>query len=60
MTPRNFVISRVSSGNSSFADVLVGNDLRKAAVDGWPVDCAIASDLQQGPYAAGEVHVPCG
>lgn len=29
--------------------ILVGNDLRKAVVDGWPVENGIASDLRSGP-----------
>ncbi|KAJ8521109.1 hypothetical protein ONZ45_g2145 [Pleurotus djamor] len=31
----------------------VGSDLRKVVMDGWPVELAIASDIQQGYWDAG-------
>jgi hypothetical protein len=30
---------------------LVGNDLRKAVADGYPIESSIASDLHSGMYA---------
>ena len=46
-----FVSIRASStSNSELKVEIVGTDVRKAALDGWPVDRVIGSDLHQGEF----------
>jgi len=50
------VVSTVSPNHGSrLISSIVGNDVRKAVVDGWPVQNVIASDLREGQWSP--IHV---
>jgi len=40
----------LSDSLCSVSFISVGHDLRKAVVDGWPIENGIASDLHSGPF----------